>query len=95
MIGTFSVIAGVLLIRHPLGGAGESRCCRIWLIAAGVAGSFRRSPSWATGSAHRCRASARDFGIVIVSAPHIIYATLALTPASASSDGIGTLRRWP
>jgi uncharacterized membrane protein HdeD (DUF308 family) len=80
VIGALSVIAGVLLIRHPLGGVrAVALLLGIWLIAAGVVrliGAF-------VYPGHRiwriCVALVLGiFGIVIVSEPHIGYATLAL-----------------
>jgi uncharacterized membrane protein HdeD (DUF308 family) len=80
VIGTLSVIAGVLLIRHPLGGVrAVALLLGIWLIAAGVvrlisAFAFPGDRIWRI-----CVALVLGiFGIVIVSAPHIGYATLAL-----------------
>ena len=80
VIGTLSVIAGVLLIRHPLGGVrAVALLLGIWLIAAGVvrlisAFAFPRDRIWGIIVA----LVLGIFGIVIVSAPHIGYATLAL-----------------
>lgn len=80
VIGTLSVIAGVLLIRHPLGGVrAVALLLGIWLIAAGV---VRLIAAFAYPG-HRiwriCVALVLGlFGIVIVSVPHIGYATLAL-----------------
>ena len=80
VIGVISVIAGVLLIRHPLGGVrAVALLVGIWLIAAGVvrfvaaldAGEHR---AWRIGVA----LVLAIFGIVIVASPHIGYATLAL-----------------
>jgi uncharacterized membrane protein HdeD (DUF308 family) len=80
VIGTLSVIAGVLLIRHPLGGVrAVALLLGIWLIAAGVvrlisAFAFPGDRIWRIIVA----LVLGIFGIVIVSAPHIGYATLAL-----------------
>ncbi len=80
VIGTLSVIAGVLLIRHPLGGVrAVALLLGIWLIAAGVvrliaAFAYPGHRIWRIGVALVLGL----FGIVIVSAPHIGYATLAL-----------------
>jgi uncharacterized membrane protein HdeD (DUF308 family) len=80
VIGTLSVIAGVLLIRHPLGGVrAVALLLGIWLIAAGVvrlisAFAFPGDRIWRIIVALVLGL----FGIVIVSAPHIGYATLAL-----------------
>ena len=80
VIGALSVIAGVLLIRHPLGGVtAVALLLGIWLIAAGVvrfvvAVAVAENRIW-----HICVALVLGiFGIVIVSSPHIGYATLAL-----------------
>jgi uncharacterized membrane protein HdeD (DUF308 family) len=80
VIGTLSVIAGVLLIRHPLGGVkAVALLLGIWLIAAGVvrfiaAFAVPGHRVWRIGVA----LVLAIFGIVIVSSPHIGYATLAL-----------------
>jgi uncharacterized membrane protein HdeD (DUF308 family) len=80
VIGTLSVIAGVLLIRHPLGGVrAVALLLGIWLIAAGVvrlisAFAFPGDRIWRIIVA----LVLGIFGIVIVSAPHIGYATLAV-----------------
>jgi uncharacterized membrane protein HdeD (DUF308 family) len=80
VIGTLSVIAGVLLIRHPLGGVrAVALLLGIWLIAAGV---VRLISAFAFPGDRLWRIIVAlvlvIFGIVIVSAPHIGYATLAL-----------------
>ncbi|HUJ34980.1 MAG TPA: DUF308 domain-containing protein [Solirubrobacteraceae bacterium] len=80
VIGTLSVIAGVLLIRHPLGGVrAVALLLGIWLIAAGVvrligAFAYPGDRIWRIIVALVLGV----FGVVIVSAPHIGYATLAL-----------------
>jgi uncharacterized membrane protein HdeD (DUF308 family) len=80
VIGTLSVIAGVLLIRHPLGGVrAVALLLGIWLIAAGVvrligAFAYPGHRIWRIFVALVLGV----FGIVIVSEPHIGYATLAL-----------------
>jgi uncharacterized membrane protein HdeD (DUF308 family) len=80
VVGALSVIAGVLLIRHPLGGVkAVALLLGIWLIASGV---VRFVAAFAAPD-HRvwriCVALVLAiFGIVIVSSPHIGYATLAL-----------------
>jgi uncharacterized membrane protein HdeD (DUF308 family) len=80
ILGALSVIAGVLLIRHPLGGVkAVALLLGIWLIAAGVV----RLVAAFSEPDHRiwrvCVALVLGiFGIVIVSSPHIGYATLAL-----------------
>lgn len=80
VIGVISVIAGVLLIRHPLGGVrAVALLVGIWLIAAGVVrfvAAFEEPENrlWRIGVA----LVLAIFGVVIVSSPHIGYATLAL-----------------
>jgi len=80
VIGALSVIAGVLLIRHPLGGVrAVALLLGIWLIAAGVvrfigAFAYPGHRIWRIVVA----LALALFGIAIVSAPHIGYATLAL-----------------
>jgi uncharacterized membrane protein HdeD (DUF308 family) len=80
VIGALSVIAGVLLIRHPLGGVrAVALLLGIWLIAAGVvrligAFAYPGNRIWRIIVA----LVLGIFGIVIVSEPHIGYATLAV-----------------
>jgi uncharacterized membrane protein HdeD (DUF308 family) len=80
VVGALSVIFGVLLIRHPLGGVRVvALLLGIWLIAAGVvrlisAFAFPGDRIWRIIVA----LVLAIFGIVIVSAPHIGYTTLAL-----------------
>ena len=80
VIGALSVIAGVLLIRHPLGGVkAVALLLGIWLIASGV---VRFVAAFAAPD-HRvwriCVALVLAiFGIAIVSSAHIGLATLAL-----------------
>jgi uncharacterized membrane protein HdeD (DUF308 family) len=80
VIGALSVIAGVLLIRHPLGGVrAVALLLGIWLIAAGVvrligAFAYPGNRIWRIIVALVLGV----FGIVIVSEPHIGYATLAV-----------------
>jgi uncharacterized membrane protein HdeD (DUF308 family) len=80
VVGVISVIAGVLLIRHPLGGVrAVALVVGIWLVAAGVVrfiGAF-------DAEGHRVLRIVAALvlmvaGIAIVSSPHIGYATLAL-----------------
>jgi uncharacterized membrane protein HdeD (DUF308 family) len=80
VIGALSVIAGVLLIRHPLGGVrAVALLLGIWLIAAGV---VRLIGAFAYPGDRVWRIIVAlvlgIFGIVIVSEPHIGYATLAV-----------------
>jgi len=79
IVGVVSIVVGVLLIRHPIGGVlAVALLIGIWLIAAGVMGVVR-----AFDRDHRAwnivvgllEAAA---GIVIVSSPPISFATLAL-----------------
>jgi uncharacterized membrane protein HdeD (DUF308 family) len=80
VVGALSVIAGVLLIRHPLGGVkAVALLLGIWLIAAGVV-RFVAAFSVADQRVWRIGASLvlAIFGVVIVSSPHIGYATLAV-----------------
>jgi uncharacterized membrane protein HdeD (DUF308 family) len=80
VLGTLSVIAGVLLIRHPLGGVkAVALLLGIWLIAAGV---VRFVAAFSAPERRMWRIVVAlvlaIFGVVIVSSPHIGYATLAL-----------------
>src|SRR5205807_2191585 len=80
VLGVLSVIAGVLLIRHPLGGVkAVALLLGIWLIAAGV---VRLVAALAIPGGRLWRICTALvlvlFGVVIVSSPHIGYATLAL-----------------
>src|SRR4051794_19730520 len=80
VIGMLSVIAGVLLIRHPVVGVtAVALVIAIWMIAIGVV----RFAAAAGDPYHRGRRTAASSalaiaGIVIVASPHIKYATLAL-----------------
>jgi len=94
VIGALSVIAGVLLIRHPLGGVkAVALLLGIWLIAGGVV----RLIGALAVPGHRvwriCVALVFViFGIVIVSSPHIGYATLAvITGVCFICYGLGML----
>jgi uncharacterized membrane protein HdeD (DUF308 family) len=80
VLGALSVIAGVLLIRHPLGGVtAVALLLGIWLIAAGV---VRLVAAFAAPEQRLWRIGVAlvlgTFGVVIVSSPHIGYATLAV-----------------
>ena len=80
VLGVISVIAGVLLIRHPLGGVrAVALLIGIWLIAAGL---VRFVAAFETAENRLWRIGVSlvlgVFGIVIVASPHIGYATLAL-----------------
>ncbi len=94
VIGVISVIAGVLLIRHPLGGVrAVALLIGIWLIAAGV---VRFIAAFETSGDRVWRIIAASilviFGIIIVASPHIGYATLAvITGICFILYGIGML----
>jgi uncharacterized membrane protein HdeD (DUF308 family) len=80
VLGVISVIAGVLLIRHPLGGVrAVALLIGIWLMAAGL---VRFIAAFETPENRLWRIGASlvlgIFGVVIVASPHIGYATLAL-----------------
>jgi uncharacterized membrane protein HdeD (DUF308 family) len=79
VVGVISVIAGILLIRHPLGGVrAVALIVGIWLVAAGVVsfiGAFDAERRLLRILAALVLIVA---GVAIVSSPHIGYATLAL-----------------
>lgn len=80
VLGVISVIAGVLLIRHPLGGVrAVALVIGIWLIAAGV---IRLVAAFDTPDNRLWRFVVAvvlvAFGIAIVAQPHIGYTTLAV-----------------
>lgn len=80
VLGALSVIAGVLLIRHPLGGVkAVALLLGIWLIAAGVV-RFIAAFAYPGNRLWRIVVALvlAIFGIVIVSSPHIGYTTLAV-----------------
>jgi uncharacterized membrane protein HdeD (DUF308 family) len=80
VLGVVSVIVGIVLIRHPLAGVSAvALLLGLWLIAAGAV----RVVVALTLGEHRLRrllvaAVLVIVGIVIVSSPHIGYATLAV-----------------
>ena len=80
VIGILSVIAGVLLIRHPVVGVtAVALVLAIWMIAIGVV----RFVAAMGDPHHRARRTAASSalaiaGVIIVASPHIKYATLAL-----------------
>jgi uncharacterized membrane protein HdeD (DUF308 family) len=80
VLGVISVIAGVLLIRHPLGGVrAVALLIGLWLIAAGVVrfiAAFEAPEHrlWRIGVA----LVLGIFGVIIVASPDIGYATLAV-----------------
>ena len=80
LLGVVSVVLGILLIRHPIGGVkAVALLLGIWLIAAAV---VRLVVAFAVPD-HRLRrlvaaAILGIVGIAIVSEPHIGYATLAV-----------------
>jgi uncharacterized membrane protein HdeD (DUF308 family) len=79
IIGVISVVVGVLLIRHPIGGVlAAALLIGVWLIVSGVVrlvGAFERDHR-----AWRIVVALIEIvaGIVIVSSPPISFATLAL-----------------
>jgi uncharacterized membrane protein HdeD (DUF308 family) len=80
IVGVLSVIFGVLLIRHPLGGVRlVALLLGIWLIAAGV---VRFIAAFYEPGNRLWRIIAAlvlaVFGVVIVAQPHIGYTTLAV-----------------
>jgi uncharacterized membrane protein HdeD (DUF308 family) len=80
IIGALSVVFGVLLIRHPLGGVrAVALLLGIWLIAAGVV-RLIEAFAWPGHRIWRILVALvlGIAGIVIVSEPHIGYATLAV-----------------
>jgi uncharacterized membrane protein HdeD (DUF308 family) len=94
VLGTISVVVGVLLIRHPVGGVRAiALLIGIWLIAAGVirlVGAFERPEHrlWRIVVA----LVLAIVGIAIVAEPHIGYATLAvITGIGFICYGIGML----
>jgi uncharacterized membrane protein HdeD (DUF308 family) len=94
VIGALSVIAGVLLIRHPLGGVkAVALLLGIWLIACGVVRFVVAFAEPDHRVWHICVALVLViFGIVIVSSPRIGYATLALiTGVGFICYGLGML----
>jgi uncharacterized membrane protein HdeD (DUF308 family) len=80
VVGVISVIAGVLLIRHPLGGVrAVALVVGIWLVAGGVV----RFIAAFDAEGHRVLRIGLALvlmiaGIAIVASPHIGYSTLAL-----------------
>jgi uncharacterized membrane protein HdeD (DUF308 family) len=80
VLGVISVIAGVLLIRHPLGGVrAVALLIGLWLMAAGLVrfvAAFETPENrlWRIGVA----LVLGIFGVAIVASPHIGYATLAV-----------------
>lgn len=94
VLGVISVIAGVLLIRHPLGGVrAVALLIGIWLIAAGLVrfiAAFETPGNrlWRMGVA----LVLAIFGVIVVASPHVGYATLALiTGIGFICYGIGML----
>ena len=94
VLGVISVIAGVLLIRHPLGGVrAVALLIGIWLIAAGM---VRFIAAFETPENRLWRIVAAlvlgIFGVIIVGSPHIGYATLAvITGIGFICYGLGML----
>jgi uncharacterized membrane protein HdeD (DUF308 family) len=94
VLGTISVVVGVLLIRHPVGGVRAiALLIGIWLIAAGVirlVGAFERPEHrlWRIVVA----LVLAIVGVAIVAEPHIGYATLAvITGIGFICYGVGML----
>ena len=80
VVGVISVIAGILLIRHPLGGVrAVALIVGIWLVAAGVVNFIGAFDAEGRRVLRIVAALVLIVaGIAIVSSPHIGYATLAL-----------------
>jgi uncharacterized membrane protein HdeD (DUF308 family) len=79
VLSVLSIVIGVLLIRHPIGGVlAAALLIGIWLIASGVLRVIRAfqapRPVWGIVAGLLVAAA----GIVLVSSPKISYATLAL-----------------
>lgn len=94
VVGVMSVIAGTLLVRHPLGGVKAiALIMGIWLIAAGVvrlmvAFDSRGHRLWRVATA----LVLMIVGIAVVASPHIGYSTLALvTGIGFMAYGVGML----
>jgi uncharacterized membrane protein HdeD (DUF308 family) len=80
LLGLLNLIVGILLIRHPIGGVQAiALFLGIWLIAAGMI-RFVTAFETKGGRLGRFLIAAIEalFGIVIVSSPHIGFATLAI-----------------
>lgn len=80
VLSVISVIVGVLLVRHPLGGVrAVALLMGIWLIAAGV---VRLVAAFEIPERRLWRIAVAlvlgIFGVVIIAQPHIGYATLAV-----------------
>jgi len=92
VLGVLSVIVGVLLIRHPIGGVvAVALLLSIWLIAVGVV-RFIAAFEGAPHPVWRALVGVIEViaGIVIVSAPNIGFATLALLVGiSFIANGVG------
>jgi uncharacterized membrane protein HdeD (DUF308 family) len=91
VVGALSVIAGILLIRHPIAGVqAVALFIGIWLIAVGMI-RFVMAFDSPSGRLARMAIAAVQviFGIAIVSSNHIGFATLALVVGiSFIADGI-------
>jgi membrane protein HdeD len=80
LIGALGVIVGILLIRHPIAGITTvALFLGIWLVAVGVA-RFVGAFGAVQHRVWRIVVALPEIavGIVVVSSPHIAYATLAL-----------------
>ena len=79
VLGVLSVVVGVLLIRHPIGGVlAVALLIGIWLIAGGVVRMVRAFDSDQRAWSILLALVEVAAGIVIVSSPPIGFATLAL-----------------
>jgi len=92
VLGVVSMIVGILLIRHPIGGVlAAALLIGIWLIAGGVARmvrAFERSHRIGRILLALVEVAA---GVVLVSSPAISFATLALLVGiSFIANGVGT-----
>jgi uncharacterized membrane protein HdeD (DUF308 family) len=93
-LGVLTVVIGVLLIRHPVGGVtAVALLLGIWLIAVGVIRFVAAFDAWS----HRFWRAALGVlevaaGIVIVAVPNIGYATLAVIAGiSFIANGAGLI----
>lgn len=92
LLGVLSLIIGILLIRHPLHGvAAIALLLGIWLVAVGVVRVVAAFETHERRAWNICVAAVEMIaGIVIVSSPHIGFATLALLAGIAFIvNGVG------
>ena len=79
VLGVVSIVVGVLLIRHPIGGVlAAALLIGIWLIAAGTVRAVRGFDRPHRGWNIVVGVVEVAAGVVLVSSPSISYATLAL-----------------